>query len=128
MKARLEQKQEELLTIRANLGTWVLESPEARITVDIREDELGFKVTEYRKAYQPPFTYFLRSIREVQAKVVTLRQKGYKLDIMQFPELKEHFRNGLPITAADVFKDSILEIESVEDERTGLEFLLDNWK
>lgn len=68
------------------------------------------------------------TLKEVLAKIKTLQQTGYKLVAPQYPELKEFFRNGSPITAVDIFHDAVDEIGTEKDTRTGIEFLMDNWK
>lgn len=124
-----EDKQDAVLQIRASLGTWKL----ANITTTILDrnvtpqmDLRQYEVTEQRGSYRQPLKYNITH-KETLAKIKSMQQVGYKLTAPQFPELQEFFRNGRPITAADLFEDAFNEIEIVDDNRTGLEFLMDNY-
>lgn len=127
---RNEDKQSELLQLRASLGKWqqgttsiIIKDRNITPQMDLRQ----YEVTENRGSYIKPLKYNV-TVRDVVAKVRTMQQGGYKLVEPQFPELSEFFRNGKPITAQDVFEDGILEIETVKDNRSGLDFLFDAWK
>lgn len=118
-----------ILQIRASLGRWQKDGTSIVITdrnVTPQQDLRQYNVIENRGSYLKPHNYNITA-RDAQAKFKAMQQMGYKLVAPQFPELAEFFRNGKPITAADLLADSINEIETVEDTRTGLEFLLDNW-
>lgn len=129
LRQREDERRDAILQVRASLGTWTSANMSIVITergVTPQEDLRGYKVVESRGSYQKPFTYNI-TLRDVYAKIKTLQQSGYKLSQPQFPELQEFFRNGNPITAMDIFEDAVNEIETETDNRTGIEFLLDNW-
>ena len=126
-----EEKQDKLLLMRASMGTWQ-KSTGARMTISKRnvtpqQDLRGYHVEEIRGSYTKSFKYDCTE-REVESKIKTLQQSGYKLINPQYPELQQFFRNGRPITDMDIFEDAIEEIDTQTDERNGLEFLMDNWK
>ena len=124
-----ENKQDEVLQLRASLGRWTKDRSHitlAENAVNPQQDSRIYQVTEDRGSYKMPLVYNITQ-KEVLAKVKTMQQMGYKLVTPQFPELKEFFRNGRPITAVDIFHDGVDEIGIEKDERTGIEFLMDTW-
>lgn len=124
-----EEQKDQLIQLRASLGQW--RSKDNAITITEKEspyqDSRTYHVSESRGSYRTPMTYHV-TLKEVVAKIRTLQQSGYKLAVPAYPELQQFFRDGRPITAVEIFQDSVLEIESEVDDRTGLEFLMDNWK
>lgn len=126
---RLEEQQDALLQIRASLGRW--QKDETKLTiidreVAVQQDARQYRIIEDRGSYKIPLEYNI-TLKEVLAKIKTLQQTGYKLVAPQYPELKEFFRNGSPITAVDIFHDAVDEIGTEKDTRTGIEFLMDTW-
>lgn len=126
---RVEEQQDALLQIRASLGRW--QKDETKLTiidreVAVQQDARQYRIIEDRGSYKMPLEYNI-TLKEVLAKIKTLQQTGYKLVAPQYPELKEFFRNGSPITAVDIFHDAVDEIGTEKDTRTGIEFLMDTW-
>ena len=125
-----EDKLNEVVQLRACLGLWGRERETIKIverSIDSRLDGRAYEIIESRGAYKVPLKYYA-NIKDVLGKIKALNQLGWKLTSPQYPELSEFFRNGKPITAMDVFEDAMDEMKVAEtDNRTGLDFLMDNW-
>ncbi len=130
-QAKQEDKQDAILQLRASLGRWKFGETYVSVTDSFKSpylDSRQYKVVEERASYQVPMKYYIDA-NQVKAKIQTFQQIGFTLITPQFPELQEFFRNGKPITMMDIFEDAMDEmVEEKEDTRTGLEFLMDNWK
>lgn len=126
-----ENRQEELLQLRAGLGIWKVKDGHTIIittrNVTSQMDLRQYGVSEERGSYKMPFKYNITA-QELTAKIKTLKQTGYKLITPQFPELQKFFRNGMPITNADLLEDAINEIKISNNTQSGIDFLLDSWK
>jgi hypothetical protein len=131
-QAKQEDKQDAILQLRASLGRWQLDTTYVTVK-ELSEspylDSRKYEVVEERASYQKPLKYHI-DVSQLRAKIQMFQQVGLKLIAPQFPELQEFFRNGKPITMMDIFEDAMDEMGAVEkeDTRTGLEFLMDNWK
>jgi hypothetical protein len=125
----LEDKQNEILQLRASFGKWSKDGIHITITdrnITPQEDLRGYHIKEERGAYIKPLEYDVTK-RDMIAKVKTLQQMNFKLVAPQFPELMEFFRNGKPITEGDLVAEAIDEMKTVKDNRNGLEFLFDTY-
>lgn len=134
---KTEQKNNNLLQLRSCMGTWVSPKSSNGNTVGVtiaerdvtpQEDLRQFTITEHRGSYKPALVYNI-TLAEVKAKIKAMQQNKYVLSKPTYPELLQFFRNGNPITYANILEDSLREIKTEENPQLdGIAYLMENWK
>ncbi len=124
-----ESSRENLLKCHSLLGKW--KHGDGR-WVSIRQiDDLPhgefkkYSVIEFVRPYSPYKKYSIR-LSEIEDKIKTLKNYGFKLIKLQYPELQEFFRNGEPVTSGTIFQDSFFAENNAPETKkmTGMEALL----
>lgn len=125
--------QEKMLRVKSLLGKW--EHPvsgkwwfiECKVEHPL-ETGRSYRVIESPRPYNKSNTFICTEHRTVKT-VEKLKQDGYKLVEQTYPELKDYFRDGNPITAGDILSDAMDEMVVERTEfLSGLDALIASYK